>query len=310
MGPIIVETTVRLGYAIFAVAGLTFLGFGVQPPSPDWSLQIADNYTLLNAGTVLVDGALPGARDRHADRRRQPDRRRPPAGVRPMSETAPVAAPHALELDDARRRLSRPRTRPRRCCAASRSRSRRGDRVRARRRVRLRQVDRGARDRPVPAAQRPRDASGDIQIAGRDVLTRSRADAPARCARTTSRWSTRTRAGAEPVDPDRQAGRRGLHACAARRRQRRASASRDALALVQIADPGVGDAALPASALRRHAAARRDRDGARQGSRAPDPRRADDGPRRDRRGGGARPRRRAAGEAPTRRCSSSATTSA
>ena len=46
-GPIIVETTVRLGYAIFTVAGLTFLGFGVQPPSPDWSLQIADNYQLL-----------------------------------------------------------------------------------------------------------------------------------------------------------------------------------------------------------------------------------------------------------------------
>jgi peptide/nickel transport system permease protein len=50
-GPIVVEATVRLGYAIFAVAGLTFLGFGVQPPSPDWSLQISDNYTLLNAGT-------------------------------------------------------------------------------------------------------------------------------------------------------------------------------------------------------------------------------------------------------------------
>lgn len=51
MGPIVVEATVRLGYAIFAVAGLTFLGFGVQPPSPDWALQISDNYTLLNAGT-------------------------------------------------------------------------------------------------------------------------------------------------------------------------------------------------------------------------------------------------------------------
>jgi peptide/nickel transport system permease protein len=51
IGPIVVEATVRLGYAIFAVAGLTFLGFGVQPPSPDWSLQIADNYALLNAGT-------------------------------------------------------------------------------------------------------------------------------------------------------------------------------------------------------------------------------------------------------------------
>ena len=51
MGPIVVEATVRLGYAIFAVAGLTFLGFGVQPPSPDWALQIADNYTLLGTGT-------------------------------------------------------------------------------------------------------------------------------------------------------------------------------------------------------------------------------------------------------------------
>jgi peptide/nickel transport system permease protein len=61
MGPVIVEATVRLGYAIFAVAGLTFLGFGVQPPSPDWSLQIAENYALLNAKnyewTVLFPGA-------------------------------------------------------------------------------------------------------------------------------------------------------------------------------------------------------------------------------------------------------------
>ena len=51
IGPIVVEATVRLGYAIFAVAGLTFLGFGVQPPSPDWSLQISDNYNLLPSGT-------------------------------------------------------------------------------------------------------------------------------------------------------------------------------------------------------------------------------------------------------------------
>lgn len=60
MGPIIVEATVRLGYAIFAVAGLTFLGFGVQPPSPDWSLQIADNYQLLNAGTYEWTVLFPG----------------------------------------------------------------------------------------------------------------------------------------------------------------------------------------------------------------------------------------------------------
>lgn len=50
-GPIIVEATVRLGYAIFAIAGLTFLGFGIQPPSPDWSLQISQNYALLAGGS-------------------------------------------------------------------------------------------------------------------------------------------------------------------------------------------------------------------------------------------------------------------
>lgn len=44
MGPIVVEGTVRLGYAVFAVATLAFVGYGPQPPSPDWGLQIADQY--------------------------------------------------------------------------------------------------------------------------------------------------------------------------------------------------------------------------------------------------------------------------
>ena len=59
MAPIIVEATVRLGYAIFAVAGLTFLGFGVQPPSPDWSLQIADNYANLAGGSFWWPALFP-----------------------------------------------------------------------------------------------------------------------------------------------------------------------------------------------------------------------------------------------------------
>jgi peptide/nickel transport system permease protein len=45
-----VEFTVRLGYAIFAVATLSFLGFGVQQPTPDWGGDIAANYGLLGAG--------------------------------------------------------------------------------------------------------------------------------------------------------------------------------------------------------------------------------------------------------------------
>jgi peptide/nickel transport system permease protein len=60
MGPIVVEATVRLGYAIFAVAGLTFLGFGVQPPAPDWALQISQNYTLLAGGSYWWTVLFPG----------------------------------------------------------------------------------------------------------------------------------------------------------------------------------------------------------------------------------------------------------
>jgi peptide/nickel transport system permease protein len=49
-GPILVEFTVRVGFAIFTVATLTFLGLGIQPPSPDWGLQIAQEYIFLPAG--------------------------------------------------------------------------------------------------------------------------------------------------------------------------------------------------------------------------------------------------------------------
>jgi peptide/nickel transport system permease protein len=50
VGPIIVEFTVRLGYAVFTVAVLSFLGFGVRPPTPDWGADIASNYQFLIAG--------------------------------------------------------------------------------------------------------------------------------------------------------------------------------------------------------------------------------------------------------------------
>jgi peptide/nickel transport system permease protein len=47
LAPVLVETTVRLGYAIFTVATLSFLGFGIQPPSADWGLAVSENYSLL-----------------------------------------------------------------------------------------------------------------------------------------------------------------------------------------------------------------------------------------------------------------------
>jgi peptide/nickel transport system permease protein len=39
---------VRLGYAIFAIATLGFLGYGVAPPSPDWAAQINQYWTLID----------------------------------------------------------------------------------------------------------------------------------------------------------------------------------------------------------------------------------------------------------------------
>jgi peptide/nickel transport system permease protein len=36
VGPIIVESTLGLGYAIMEESGLSFLGFGIQPPTPSW----------------------------------------------------------------------------------------------------------------------------------------------------------------------------------------------------------------------------------------------------------------------------------
>jgi peptide/nickel transport system permease protein len=46
--PLLVEFTVRLGYAIFAVATLSFLGAGVSAESPDWGTQVATHYKYLN----------------------------------------------------------------------------------------------------------------------------------------------------------------------------------------------------------------------------------------------------------------------
>ena len=70
---VLVEFTVRLGYAIFAIASLSFLGFGVQPPTPDWGADIFANYGVL--ARLLVDDAVPGAGHRVAGDSDQPGHR-------------------------------------------------------------------------------------------------------------------------------------------------------------------------------------------------------------------------------------------
>jgi peptide/nickel transport system permease protein len=53
-GPIVVEGTIRLGYAIFTAATLAFLGLGIQPPSPDWGLTISQGRVYLQVAPWYV----------------------------------------------------------------------------------------------------------------------------------------------------------------------------------------------------------------------------------------------------------------
>lgn len=42
VGPIIVEATIRVAFAVMALATLSFLGLGAQPPSSEWGLMVAE----------------------------------------------------------------------------------------------------------------------------------------------------------------------------------------------------------------------------------------------------------------------------
>jgi len=53
-GPITVEATVRLAYAIFTAATISFLGLGLQDPSPDWGLQIANGRAYMQVAWWMV----------------------------------------------------------------------------------------------------------------------------------------------------------------------------------------------------------------------------------------------------------------
>jgi peptide/nickel transport system permease protein len=41
-GPIIVDATLEIGYAIMEESGLSFLGFGVMPPTASWGSLLSD----------------------------------------------------------------------------------------------------------------------------------------------------------------------------------------------------------------------------------------------------------------------------
>ena len=60
IGPVIVEATLELGYAIIEESGLSFLGFGIQPPTPSWGnlLSNAQEYLLKYPWLALFPGLM------------------------------------------------------------------------------------------------------------------------------------------------------------------------------------------------------------------------------------------------------------
>ncbi|GAB6064540.1 ABC transporter permease [Deferrisoma palaeochoriense] len=50
-GPILVDAMLRVGYAIFAMGTLGFLGLGLPPPSPDWGSMVAKGRQFILTGS-------------------------------------------------------------------------------------------------------------------------------------------------------------------------------------------------------------------------------------------------------------------
>jgi len=59
VGPLAVQATLGIGFAILSMAGLSFLGLGVQPPTPDWGEMLARGRRYLPEATWLL--VFPGA---------------------------------------------------------------------------------------------------------------------------------------------------------------------------------------------------------------------------------------------------------
>lgn len=54
LGPILVQATLAMGFAIRLSAGLAFIGLGTQPPAPSWGGMLQESFNYLGAGWWLA----------------------------------------------------------------------------------------------------------------------------------------------------------------------------------------------------------------------------------------------------------------
>ena len=89
VGPLIVLVTLDVGNAIITFAGLSFLGLGVVPPTPEWGSMVADGRQLVAQWWVA---AFPGPCDPDRRARLQLPGRRHTRLARPEVEGAMTAS--------------------------------------------------------------------------------------------------------------------------------------------------------------------------------------------------------------------------
>lgn len=57
VGPLTVQATLGIGFAILSMAGLSFLGLGVQPPTPSWGGILAEGREFLRTAPFMTNFA-------------------------------------------------------------------------------------------------------------------------------------------------------------------------------------------------------------------------------------------------------------
>jgi peptide/nickel transport system permease protein len=51
---VITQSAMNVAWAIMTIAGISYLGFGIQPPTPEWGLMISEGAGLITAGEWWV----------------------------------------------------------------------------------------------------------------------------------------------------------------------------------------------------------------------------------------------------------------
>lgn len=54
ISPLVVMATIGMGYVILSAAGLSFLGFGVQPPTPEWGSMLSEGRTYIRSAPYIM----------------------------------------------------------------------------------------------------------------------------------------------------------------------------------------------------------------------------------------------------------------